>query len=179
MIQRIHRYVTGHDSEGKSVITIDDFAPNATEIDGWPGAGVTEIWVTDEIPVDNGGTEDRSLRPLRHDPAPQGTIFRVVEIPPEQSMGSVLDADQAFEQLGSRNRPSAEDRDRHPTMHRTDSIDYLVVIKGRMTMLMENGEAHLEPGDCIVQRGTNHAWVNRGTEPVLLAAVLVDAHPVR
>ena len=63
-------------------------------------------------------------------------------------------------------------------MHKTDSIDYLVVIRGRMTMLMERGEVELGPGDCIVQRGTKHAWINRGTEPVLLAAVLIDAEPV-
>jgi len=178
MIQRIRRYVTGHDSDSRSIVQFDDHAPNSTELAGWPGAGVTEIWVTGEMPVDNGGAEDRSLRPLRHDPTPLGTIFRIVEIPPESRAGA-MDADQAFEQLGSRNKPSAEDRERHPTMHKTDSLDYLVVLKGEMTMLMENGEALLKAGDCIVQRGTNHAWINRGTEPVLLAAVLVDARPVR
>jgi mannose-6-phosphate isomerase-like protein (cupin superfamily) len=179
MIQRIRRYVTGHDSQGRSNVTFADHAPNATELAGWPGAGVTEIWVTGEMPVDNNGGEDRSLRPLRHDPTPMGTIFRIVEIPPENRGGGEMNAEKAFEQLGSRNRPSAEDRERHPTMHKTDSIDYLVVLKGEMTMLMENGEAHLKPGDCIVQRGTNHAWINKGTESVLLAAVLIDAKPVR
>jgi len=177
MIQRIRRYVTGHDSDGKSIVSFGDFAPNATELAGWPGAGVTELWVTGEMPVRNDGADDQSLRPLRHDPTPSGTIFRVVEIPPESSGRNALDADKAFDQLGSRNKPSAEDRERHPTMHKTDSIDYLVVIKGEMTMLMERGEVLLKPGDCIVQRGTNHAWINRGKESVLLAAVLIDARP--
>jgi mannose-6-phosphate isomerase-like protein (cupin superfamily) len=60
-------------------------------------------------------------------------------------------------------------------MHKTDSIDYLVVISGSMHMLMEEGEVELHPGDCIVQRGTNHAWVNRSGKPCLIAAVLIDA----
>jgi mannose-6-phosphate isomerase-like protein (cupin superfamily) len=62
-------------------------------------------------------------------------------------------------------------------MHKTNSIDYLVVISGEMSMVMEDGETHLKPGDCIVQRGTNHAWVNRSESPCLIAAVLIDAHP--
>ena len=149
MIQKIRRVVTGHNAAGKAVILFDDHAPNATPLKGWPGAGVTEVWVTDEMPVSNDGSKDRSLRPMRPDPPPSGTIIRVVEIPPESA--------------------------KHPTMHKTDSIDYLVVISGSMHMLMEEGEVELHAGDCIVQRGTNHAWVNRSGKPCLLAAVLIDA----
>ena len=117
---------------------------------------------------------DRSTRPMRHDPTPSGTIFRVVEIPPE-SAGTKIDASATFDQLGSTHQPSAADSAKHPTMHKTDSIDYLVVISGSMHMLMEEGEVELHAGDCIVQRGTNHAWVNRSGKPCLLAAVLIDA----
>ena len=108
---------------------------------------------------------DRSLRPMRHDPTPSGTIFRVVEIPPE-SAGTKIDAGATFGQLGSTHQPSAADSAKHPTMHKTNSIDYLVVISGSMHMLMEEGEVELHAGDCIVQRGTNHAWVNRSGKPV-------------
>ena len=83
MLQKIRRVVTGHNAAGKAVILFNDHAPNVTPLKGWPGAGVTEIWVTDEMPVSNAGPQDRSLRPMRHDPTPSGTIFRVVEIPPE------------------------------------------------------------------------------------------------
>ena len=117
---------------------------------------------------------DRSTRPMRHDPTPSGTIFRVVEIPPE-SAGTKIDASATFGQLGSTHQPSAADSAKHPTMHKTDSIDYLVVISGSMHMLMEEGEVELHAGDCIVQRGTNHAWINRSGKPCLLAAVLIDA----
>ena len=91
MLQKIRRIVTGHNAAGKAVILFNDHAPNATPIKGWPGLGVTEVWVTDEMPVDNDGAKDRSLRPMRHDPTPSGTIFRVVEIPPE-SAGTKIDA---------------------------------------------------------------------------------------
>jgi naringenin degradation protein FdeH len=176
MVQKIRRFVTGHNAAGKAIVMIDDHAPNATEIKGWPGLGVTEVWVTDEMPIDNHGAKDRSLRPMRHDPTPSGTIFRVVEIPPESS-SSKIDPSAAFGHLGSTHKPKAEDSAKHPTMHKTDSIDYLVVISGSMHMLMEEGEVELHAGDCIVQRGTNHAWVNRSGKPCLLAAVLIDAKP--
>jgi naringenin degradation protein FdeH len=175
VIQKIKRYVTGHDKDGKAVVTLDDHAPNAVPLKGWPGAGVTEIWVTGEMPVNNTGRVDQSLRPLQHDPTPNGTIFRVVEIPPESS--SMIDTAETFRQLGSGNQPTAVDQAKHPTMHKTNSIDYLVVISGEMWMVMEKGEVLLKPGDCVVQRGTNHAWKNKGDKPCLLAAVLIDAHP--
>ena len=62
-------------------------------------------------------------------------------------------------------------------MHKTNSIDYLIVLSGEMIMEMEQGSTLIKQGDCIVQRGTNHAWVNRSDKPCLLAAVLIDAVP--
>ena len=174
MGQKIRRIVTGH-QDGKATIMINDLAPNATEIKGWPGLWVTELWVTDGAPASNAqwGT-DEGARPMRHDPVANGSIFRVVEIPPE-SQTKGIDAKAAFEALGSSNKPRAEDSAKHPSMHKTNSIDYLVVIAGEMWMVMEQGEVLLRQGDCIVQRGTNHAWVNKSTKPCVLAAVLVDA----
>lgn len=176
MGQKIRRIVTGHDASGKAVITINDLAPNSVEIKGWPGLWVTELWTTDEMPVDNSGNTDRGARPLRHDPTPNGTIFRVVEFPPESKTAGI-DAKAAFEHLGSHTKPRAEDTAKHPSMHKTNSVDYLVVIAGEMWMVMEEGEVLLRQGDCIVQRGTNHAWVNKSDRPCLLAAILVDAKP--
>ncbi len=176
MLQKIRRVITGHDAADRATILFNDHAPNVTPLKGWPGAGVTEIWVTGEMPVDNSGSIDRSLRPLRHDPTPLGTIFRVVEIPPEGA-DTKIDAASTFGQLGSAHKPTGADTAKHPTMHKTDSIDYLVVISGSMTMVMEEGEVELHAGDCVVQRGTNHAWVNRSGAPCLLAAVLIDAKP--
>ena len=167
------RVVTGHGAKGQSVILFDDHAQNVTHIPSWEGLYVTELWVTSEMPIDNNGSADRSLRPMKHDPDPSGTIFRLVEIPPESK--TTFNAKGIFEELGSATKPSAKDSSRHPTMHKTKSIDYLVVISGEMIMAMEDGETLLTQGDCVVQRGTNHAWINRSTQPCLIAAILIDA----
>ena len=175
MGQKIRRIVTGH-KDGKATIMINDLASNATEIKGWKGLWVTELWTTNEMPIDNAQWgEDQGARPLRHDPTPSGTIFRVVEFPPESA--GEIDPAEAFKSLGSTNKPKAEDSAKHGSMHKTNSVDYLVVIAGEMWMVMEEGEVLLRPGDCIVQRGTNHAWVNKSDKPCLLAAILIDAKP--
>ena len=168
------RIVTGHHPDGRSMVMIDDSGPNMTEIKGWPGLWVTELWTSEEMPIDNRRSDDRGARKMRHDPGPNGTIFRIVEIPPESS-NATIDVAAAFEDLGSENKPRAADSARHPSMHKTNSVDYLVVISGEMTMLMEDGETLLRQGDCIVQRGTNHAWVNKSGKPCVIAAILVDA----
>jgi mannose-6-phosphate isomerase-like protein (cupin superfamily) len=173
----VRRFVTGFDAEGRSIVQIDDTAANVMQIAGWPGASITELWTTDEMPVDNGGTTDRGARPIRHDPTPNGTIFRVVEIPPEGTGGGI-DTEAAFAAMGSHNKPSADDRSKHGSMHFTDSVDYLVVMSGEMHMVMEQGEVLIPTGSVVVQRGTKHAWVNRSGKPCVIAAVLVDARPL-
>lgn len=175
MAYATNRIVTGHNAAGNSVILFADRAKNVTEIASWPGLFVTELWVTGESPIDNSGSADSSLRAMQHDPVPNGTIFRLVEIPPESKTS--FNPNGIFTELGSSNKPSAADSARHPTMHKTNSIDYLVVISGTMTMAMEEGEIDLKPGDCIVQRGTNHAWINKGEIPCVIAAILIDAVP--
>lgn len=171
-IRSIHRIVTGHRPDGETTVLFDSTATEILEVAGWPGAAVTELWSTDEVPVDLDRTDDR-VRPMRHDPTPSGTLFRVVEIPPEEGLS--IDTDAAFAAMGSTNRPGATNKAHHPSMHRTDSIDYIVVISGQMSMLMTDGtEALLTAGDCVIQQGTDHAWVNKGTEPCVIAAVLVD-----
>ena len=175
MIQKIRRFVTGHDADGKSIVLFDDNAPNANAVKNYPGLGLTEIWVTDETPVDNSGDADRSLRPLQLHPTPVGTIFRVVEFPPDAT-SSARDVAGLFTEMRARN---TSDTSRHALMHQTQTIDYLVLISGELRMLLDKGdEVTLRPGDCIVQRGTNHAWANRSDKPALLAAVLIGARKI-
>ena len=175
----IKRIVTGLNADGKSTVTFEDHCTNIMAIPGTTGGFISELWVSDEMPIDNSGDNDRATRPIRHDPTEQGTIFRVVEIPPEKLTGGKMDTDLAFKAMGSHNKPTEEDKKQHPSMHFTDSIDYLVVISGEMHMLLEDGsETLLQSGDCIVQRGTKHAWINRSDAPCVMAAVLINADSV-
>ncbi len=181
MVTKCRRVVTGLNEKSESVVLFDGDAQNVLLLPALPGAAITELWVTGEMPVDRLGDKDRGARPMKHDPDPGGTIFRIVELPPEKETPAGLQSDaveKIFEAMGSANKPSSQDRVRHPTMHLTDSVDYLVLISGELTMIMDVGEVTLKPGDCIVQRGTRHGWANRGDKPVVLAAVLVDAKHV-
>ena len=141
MLQKIRRIVTGHNAANRATILFNDHAPNITPLKGWPGAGVTEIWVTGEMPIDNSGSPDRSLRPLRHDPTPSGTIFRVVEIPPE-SAGTKIDAASTFGQLGSTHKPSSEDFGQ-ASDHAQDRFDRLF---GRDLRLDDHGHGRRRGG---------------------------------
>jgi mannose-6-phosphate isomerase-like protein (cupin superfamily) len=168
----VRRIVTGHNAQGQSDISFDGPPTNIRELPGWPGLYVNEMWVTEESPAEVSGSADRALRPIRHDPAPGGSIFRVIEIPSEK--GLKIDAAQTFTALKSGNQPTAAYKAKHPGMHRTDSIDYVIVLAGECTMVLDTAEVPVRQGDCIVQRGTSHAWVNRSDAPCVIAVVLID-----
>lgn len=172
MPHSVRRIVTGHNTAGQAYVTFDGPPTNIRELPGWPGLFVNELWVTEESPADTGGYADRALRPIRHDPTPHGSIFRVIEIPPEK--GLRIDAAQTFTALQSGNQPTAEHKAKHPGMHRTDSIDYVLVLAGECAMVLDTDEITVRQGDCIVQRATNHAWVNRSDAPCVIAVILID-----
>ncbi len=114
-----------------------------------PGATACVVWTSEGFPVDNDGSADGGLRKTGTTLA-DGTVFRVLELAP----GSA------------------------PRNHRTNSIDYAVVMKGEIDMELDDTTVHLKAGDVLVQRGTIHNWVNRGAEPCVIAFVLIAANPV-
>ena len=147
----IRRVITGHDSNNSSKVITDGPATNKKY--PRPGAVATLIWVTDEMPVNMSvgeDFEDMGARILGTAPPMNGTRFVIHDIPPGSS----------------------------GTMHRTETIDYVIVIFGEIDMEMDDSKVSLKAGDVMVQRGTNHAWVNRGTEFARIAFVLVDARPL-
>ena len=87
-------------------------------------------------------------------------------------MLATLDGKSAFAEMGA--AANIVEGARHPFMHRTDSVDYAVILSGEIIMLLDEDEVHLSAGDVVVQRGTNHAWSNRGTEPCVIAFILID-----
>jgi len=114
-----------------------------------PGVTTSVIWSSEGFPISNDGDADEAKRQVGTW-HPNGTVFRIIEFAPGN---------------GGRN-------------HRTDSLDYAVVLSGEIDMDLDGTETHLKAGDVIVQRGTIHNWINRGREPCVIAFVLIDAKPV-
>jgi mannose-6-phosphate isomerase-like protein (cupin superfamily) len=162
----VRRVVTGH-RDGKAVVLYDGPAPNQ-KLRQASGLVSTLLWVTDETPADISGSMDKSVREIGVPPPPGGTIFRVVDFPPE---GTARSREAILKEMGVTDDGGA----RHAAMHRTRSIDYAIVLEGEIDMLLDDSEVHLRAGDVLVQQGTNHAWVNRGTAPCRMAFVLIDA----
>ena len=176
MVEKIRRAVTGHDENGKSVFLIDEDATAIKEMDSMPGLALTDIWVTGEAPASNEGRGDAADRPIVLEPPQNGTIFRVVEFPPDTAWQDLADAKKAFESIGAGHASDQSVED--PMMHKTSTVDYLIVLKGEIWAILDDSEICLKQGDVMVQRGTNHSWSVRTKDPCLLAAVLVDADPI-
>ena len=147
MALHLRRVVTGHDNNGKAIVTIDETVKNIAQ--GRPGAMASVVWTTQGFPVNNDASADESQRKVATT-LDNGTVCRVVEFSP-----------------GVQRR-----------MHRTDSIDYAVIMNGEIDMELDDSTVHLKAGDVLVQRGTIHNWVNRGTQPCTICFILIAAKPV-
>jgi len=147
---KLRRIVTGHDAKGKAVVWQDGAATNqSSRVDRIVS---TLVWSTDATPFDYTRDEDMGAHKLGIQPPAGGTRFSVLEIQPGNA---------AY-------------------MHRTDTVDFVVCVAGEIEMELDGGAVvRMAAGDVMVQRATNHAWVNRGKEPCRLAVVLVDGKPKR
>lgn len=113
------------------------------------GANVCNLWSTTSLPADNDDDADGAKR-IVGTTTKNGSVFRVIEYQPGVA----------------------------PRNHRTSSIDYAIVLRGEIDMELDDEVVHLREGDVLIQRGTIHNWINRGTESCLIAFVLIDAKPV-
>jgi mannose-6-phosphate isomerase-like protein (cupin superfamily) len=172
MARAVRRIVTGHRSDGRSAVLFDGPAPNVTRREA--GNASTLVWVTDEAPVDVSRPEDRAAREIGVPPPRHGTIFRIAEFPPETG-GEPLDHEVVLRDFGIGDDVARGHPPHHPHIHRTRTIDYVVVLEGEIHLLLDEAEVRLGAGDVVVQQGTNHAWFNRGTVPCRLAMVFIDA----
>jgi quercetin dioxygenase-like cupin family protein len=168
--------VTGHDARGRSIVASDGPSPHVLTLPGRSDFALTDLWMTDRSPASNAGSADPAKRRMTLEPPPNGAIFRVVEFPPE-SAGGGFDRGAAFRAMGA-SHAMDPDASRHPAMHRTDTVDFAIVMSGEIWALMDEGETLMRAGDTLVQRGTNHAWSNRGDQPCLVAFILVSAAPL-
>ena len=173
------RVVTGHNAEGKSVFVSDTPTPHVFQR-STGSVIVMELWETNSTPAANRGNDDAIARGFRLQPPKNGSVFRVIEYPPDKQRVAALAAELAGPDDGS-GRVAAADKSRsarHPGFHKTSSVDYAIVLSGEIYALMDEGEVLLKAGDVLIQRGTNHAWSNRTDEPCTVAFVLIDAEPV-
>ena len=170
----MRRIVTGHNDNGKSIVTID--GPPARSI-GEDVGGLFELWNTDGNAIITTDVIDRADDEIILSPPSGGTKFRYFQINPlpegvPKDMLQEIAAD-AFEKVGAAHH--RVDTSKHPAMHKTETVDYIILLKGDVTLILDEEEVDIKPFDVVVQRGTNHAWVNNGTEPALLIAVLIDS----
>jgi quercetin dioxygenase-like cupin family protein len=147
----VRRIVTGHDAGGVAKVLTDAVASNVREVGR--GSTSTLIWCSDATPADiaiGEDAEDMGARTLGTPPPENGTRFAVNEWPPGAS----------------------------GILHRTETLDYVIILSGEMEMELDDSAVKLRAGDVVIQRGTNHNWINRGTVPARFAIVLVDAKPL-
>jgi quercetin dioxygenase-like cupin family protein len=146
----LRRIVTGHDGAALAKVLTDTLVPPQR---GKSDAVVHAVWNTGETPADIAIGEaiaDRGALPHTTPPPKNGTRLTIIDYPP-----------------GNRGQ-----------MHRTETLDYVIVMSGEIEMVMDDSTVTLKAGDVMIQRGTNHGWFNRGTENARVAFVLVDAHPL-
>ena len=154
MTLQVRRIVTGHDTNGKAVVASDE---RLTAVSRRIGANITgcEIWSTDRMPVDNSAAADAAQRAgfvkrYNYVGTGQGTTIRITEWAPGHARFT----------------------------HRTETVDYAILLSGEIDLELDNVETvHLKPGDVVVQRGTIHTWINRGSVPAVTAFILIDAKP--
>ena len=151
---QIRRIVTGHDANGKAVVASDE---RLTATSRGIGANITgcQMWLTERMPVDNSaaaGAAQRagSIKQYNYVGSGQGSVFRITEWAPGHA--------------------------RFP--HRTETVDYVILLSGEIDCELEDGAVvHMKPGDVLIQRGTMHTWVNKGSVPAVTAFILLDAKP--
>lgn len=175
---KIRRVVTGHDAGGNAIVLEDGYAPAVRTNPNRPGHISVDLWKTSASPVVLKAEEpDPTAGPKVLHPPRNGTVFRISEVPPETEATRHTTPEQAraaFEAMGAGGASTFGQNQRHPFMHRTETVDYAVVLEGEIVLVLDAEEIHLRAGDVVIQRGTNHAWANRSGKAAKMLYVLVD-----
>ena len=174
------RIVTGHDKNGKAIIIADGPTPGVKTTPNRPGVIFHNMWTTKSSPARYDGPEEETSIDLPLPPPKAGTTFRLIEFPPESKVEQVDEetARKAFQEYGAdgalQHGESEQKKKQHSFMHQTDTVDYALCLSGEMTMYLDDSEVVMKAGDVMVQRGTNHAWVNKSEEYCTMAFILID-----
>lgn len=164
--------------DGRSRLLPDETAPRLADYVAPRGMRTSILWAT-EPGVSLGRAVIDPVPALTSvPPAPGGTLFETLTLPPDTVYAEAdFDAALAAAEMARHVPGMAERMERDaPGFHRTESVDYVIVLSGEVWIVVDDGEARLGPGDTLVQLGSRHAWQNRSAAPAVLAVVLVGAH---
>lgn len=177
----MRRIVTGHDAQGKAVFLSDGEPPRRVVVESLPSLGHHEIWATDACPRIPADQEDTTLQMQRFLPAPGGSRIRVVHFPsrPQREAAFARGVDESVigpeylrcaPDLAMAHEPGGQG------MHRTDTVDYGVVLSGSIWLELDDGvRKMMHPGDVVIQNGTRHRWTNEGDVPCDVLFVMIGA----
>jgi hypothetical protein len=176
MGKAVRRVVTGHDAAGRSIIQEDGRPPRVVTLGGESGTTFHELWSTSAAPAPIDRASGEPPEPgIALLPPANGTRIRILDVPPDDGTLAALPREAVralFEAIGA-GHALAEDPP-HPLMHRTETIDYGIMLEGELVLILDEGETIVRAGDVIVQRGTSHAWANRSGASARIAFVLID-----
>lgn len=175
----IRRIITGHDARGNAIIQEDGPPARIQKIGGAHGPVFYEIWNTRETPARIDRASGEPSEPgITLAPPKNGTRIRVLDIAPDDTSLKTMTPEQArahFAEVGATEASShAGPESRHAFMHRTETVDYGILLEGELTLILDVGETVIRPGDIVIQRGTNHGWANRSGRPCRIVFVLID-----
>ena len=164
----VRRVVTGHNDAGRSIVLVDDMTEPVED----STVNSTRMWTTNSHPPEVHSVEEAAGFADRMEPT--GSNFLLLFVPPDDSGASMDEMErqwaERFDAIGEGH--IRVDTSKHPRMHRTRTIDYLIVLSGEVTLLLDEEEVVLKPFDTIVQQATNHGWVNRTSEPAVMAVIM-------
>lgn len=153
-MRHFRRLVTGVNDEGKAVFVEDGETTSIQTVANTPTFVVTNLWQHSEVPVINDGPVDDGVGgEVALNPPAGGSVFRMVEFPPDSDWKANGVADQ---------------------VHATPSLDYAIVLEGEIWAVLDEEERLMKPGEVLIQRGTRHAWSNRSDQQAVVAFVLID-----
>ena len=170
---RPKRIITGVDSNDKSIILADDILNPSIDLEG---SAFTELWETNNEDLDRTVCSARNRDGIKLSPSKGGTKFRYFQLPPKNENYSPEEMEAffaaAFEMIGASHERT--DTAKHPGMHLTKTVDYIVLLEGKARLILDNDEVSLNPYDVVIQQGTSHAWSVESDIPCLFLAVLID-----
>lgn len=167
----IRRVVTTLDANDRSTTLIDRQVTLSVSGSGNKSAN---LWLTNSSPPGLSFTDD-AAKPTGLAPPDNGTVFRVVEIPPLRAGDEAKMPPELMMKLAGDGAPARGVPVTNPLMHRTRTIDYAIIMSGEIDMMLDDKTVHLNAGDVVIQQATNHAWLNHGTKPCRIIFVLMDS----